>query len=95
MNINATIQEDFVMSIGDCYEKFVRHNKIKNLSPRTIVGYYNNYKMFCSVVSPTDNISIVDIEKIEDYIEYLQDERQISPISVNTALRTIRTFLYF
>lgn len=95
MNIKATVQQDFAMSIGDCYEKFERHNKIKNLSPRTILGYYNNYKMFCNVVSPTDNISIVDIEKVEDYIAYLQDERQVNPTSVNTGLRQLRTFLYF
>lgn len=79
----------------DCaYEDFINYKKIQNLSKGSINFYENKISRFIedTEVNVTNQINN---KTVENYIKILNEKYNLSPISVNTHLRAVRTFLYF
>ena len=82
-----------IKNIGEGFERFQKFNKSKNLSEKTIEYYKESYEIFRKYLSLNDIFNFNDLNRefIEDYTIYLQ-EKDLSPNSINTYLRAIRTF---
>jgi integrase/recombinase XerD len=84
------------LTMEEAFKKFNQRNKIKNLSDATMRFYKSNYGWFkkftdeCNI----EMIEEVDNDVIEKYILHLRG-RLNNPISINTYLRAVRSFLYY
>ena len=95
------------MTIEKGGEKYLKYIKITNRTPKTIKYYegclrsFSSYLQYKKEISnderePTNVLcSDVNEDMILDYIEYLQDIRKISDITVNSYLRGLRALFYW
>lgn len=85
-------------SVDVAAERFSKANQVKNLSPATL-KYYDAYvKRFIDFLGNGETpISSIELSTVEDYILSLKasKEKSMCDISVNTALRAVRAFLYY
>lgn len=83
------------MTINESFGEFINHCNAKNLKPVTIEGYQRNYNYFYSYLG--NNISLSDVNKqlLNDYINYLKKNTTRNTVSINTTLRSIRTWLNY
>lgn len=83
-------------NITSLYQQSQTHNKVKNLSEKTIDYYYWNLKSFINYLSSKNIILIskVDLSVIDDYI-LLQKKKDSNTTSINTHIRAVRAFLYY
>lgn len=86
-NAKITVQEG--------YEKFIRIKKTENLSPETIRWYNECYRYFSEFVDVTQPCSTLTKDNFYEYIEYLQENKEAKPTTMNSYLRAVRTILYF
>jgi len=83
-------------NITSLYQQFQTHNKVKNLSEKTIDYYYWNLKPFINYLSSKHIISISKVNSsiVDNYILF-QKEKYSNTTSINTRLRAVRAFLYW
>ena len=97
MNRRLKVQNPFIekrTSPEDAKKAFLRHCRVKNLSPKSIQYYEEDITFFFNHV---ENISFVDeitLEVFEDFIgQQLDEGKKVS--SLNTRIRGLRVFLNF
>ena len=81
----------------DGFEEFLQYCHLKNLRPKTIQNYQQNFNQFYEYVkSMTIHESINEITQadINDYVLYLKD-KGIRDTSVNSYLRGLRAMIHF
>ena len=83
------------MSVKQAFEKFMIHNEAKNLTKSSIKYYRENYGYFIESIDEAIPISQICIEDVEAFSLYLRKYKNRKDTSVNTAIRAIRSFLYF
>lgn len=81
-------------SILECFENFMKHCKVKNLSPHTLKTYERECNYFIEWYGEENSIRDINLETIEDYIIYIQG-LDISQTYRCTKIRQLRAFLYF
>ena len=81
-------------SISECFAIYIKHCKVKNLSPQTIITYERECNYFISWYGEDESIRNVNQEVIEDYTVHIQS-LNISQTYVCTKIRQLRAFLYF
>jgi len=83
-------------SIQEAFERFQKRNEVINLSPETI-KYYECYsrQLFAFLGDTNKPVSSIDQETIQNYILHLKAKETVSDVTVNTALRMARGFLYY
>lgn len=93
MKKQLILQSD--LTLKEAFDKFQKANKLKNLSAPTIDYYQDGYSKFLKF-NPDENLPLnqINSEFIKDYTGYLMGSTK-SMISVNTYLRSFRTFLYW
>lgn len=80
------------LTVKEAYDQFQRHNLTKGLSEGTI-RYYESYsRAFFKFLGDTGQpLTEVTKDTVDNYTLYLKGK----DTTVNTALRTVRAFLYF
>ena len=74
-------------------EEFLRHCRLKNLSPRTLEYYGEDLNYFQRCVT-VENVHDITREVMEDFIDHeMQKGNRIT--AINTRLRGLRVFLRF
>ena len=73
---------------------FLKHCKLKNLSPYSILYYEKNLDYFWEAEAQIKYVDEVDQEVIEDYIGKMM-ERGNRVTAINTRLRAVYTFLHY
>lgn len=83
-------------TIPSLYQQFQTHNKVKNLSEKTIDYYYWNLKPFIAYLSDQSISSIEEVNSsvIDTYILSLKKNYD-NATSINTHIRAVRAFLYW
>ena len=79
--------------LSDAFSLFLKHCKVKNLSPQTIKSYQSLCKPFLNWY--TGNIRDITISTIDDFILYLRENTKANDISFNTYVRNTKAFLYW
>jgi integrase/recombinase XerD len=85
------------LTIVKAFEEFVTACKIKNLSNQTITYYELTMKKFETFLFSRDifKASEITLQAIEDYTIYLKGQPNLNDVSVNSALRGVRSFVYY
>lgn len=81
--------------IESAYADFLIHCKARNLSPATLSYYDQCYKLFLNVVPVGTSLEMINIKTIEEFILYLRESTNSSPVSINTRLKGVRAFLNY
>lgn len=81
-------------NIKKIFNEFQTRNKIRNLSPKTIIYYEVQTRSLFDFLRQQSISNIQDVipDVVDNYILYLQGTRE-NPITVNTILRSVRAFL--
>ena len=89
-------RQQSITNIASLFQQFQTHNKVKNLSEKTIDYYYWNLKSFIDYLSSEGIVSINDVNScvLDNYI-LSQKEEYKNTTSINTHLRAVRAFLYW
>jgi integrase/recombinase XerD len=93
-----TTQETQTSNFQNAVKEFLRHCRIKGLSPHTIKFYDKELKQtgraFAEINAPLSNIRKVKMSHIEQFVEHQQDlGRAVN--TINARLRAGRTFFNF
>ena len=91
-----TLETNKEKKLCQALDEFIRIKKANRVTDKTLKNYQIFLRYFADYVG--ENTICCDIvhDTIIGYIEHLQETRKgISDISINTYLRTLRTFLYF
>lgn len=88
-----TIQEEEVL-VGAAAEEFYRHNVAKNLAVESRNTYERKVNKFVKYYGATKIISNISVKDLDDYMYYL-NESGVKPVTVQSDLKHLRTFLNF
>ena len=91
--ITMTKNDD--LTIEQAFELFIRKATVRNLSQNTIRVYGYHFETFCNYVSREDLISNVTEKTIDNFIMYLKENTAANDVTINSYMRTIRSFLYY
>ena len=92
--LKSTALDLYIQDINE----FENGLKSENLSPSTAKNYVGYLKLFCSwCILYQDSIllSNITIEKIRDYISYLQDILKLRPNTINCYLAAVRKMFQY
>ncbi|WP_353892690.1 tyrosine-type recombinase/integrase [Proteinivorax hydrogeniformans] len=81
------------ISLEEGYDKFRKHNKVKNLSQSTVSFYDICFRLFNRYYD--NDIDKIDREVIDDYILHLRADDSVNDISIQSYIRGLRAFLYY
>ena len=86
-----TIDEFF-----DLFDKFYHIKSMEGLADRSLKNHAVHMKYFAEFIGhlhPTDTVCRFDVEVCRMYINYMLYEKQLSNVTVNIRLRTLKTYL--
>ncbi|MFO7815153.1 MAG: phage integrase N-terminal SAM-like domain-containing protein, partial [Halanaerobiales bacterium] len=90
-----TMENKCSLTLGEAWEKFKRHCKVKNLAEVTIDYYKHGYEYLLEYFGKDYKVKDIEQEYIEELIEDLMVNSELKKTSINSKLRAIRRFLYF
>ena len=83
------------ITVDEAFDLFIRKAVVRNLSKNTIRVYGYHFDAFCKYVDKNSLIREVVAETVDGFILYLKESSEANDITINSYLRTIRTFLYY
>lgn len=91
-----TLRVDTEQTVRECFEGYITKCTVRNLSPQTISTYRKHYDVFEEFLGGEDTqMSEIEEQHIDDFIIYLRNRPNCGDITVNSYLRSIRSFLYY
>jgi integrase/recombinase XerD len=87
-----------IISMSELLKRFLNNCEIRGLTYKTIKTYKEftiRLINYMENVLNIYNIKKIDIDIIEIYIEYLNKERKISKISINSTIRNVKPYFKF
>ena len=93
ITINAGVKDGVTLEI--LFDAFIKNCRIKNLRPDSIRSYRDKVVPFLRFIGPDFLSSEISQKEIEKYVLYLKDRGTTNAISINSNLRSIRSFLYY
>lgn len=83
------------ITLEEMFSLFLRKCKVKNLTDNSIKSYEVKCGVFINHIGKYTPASTVTRDMVDDFIIYLQEEKKVNDISVNSYLRSVRAFLYY
>lgn len=84
------------MTIKDSFDEYITHCQAKSLKQVTIDGYRRNYQYFIDWLGDdTQPIKTITKSILESFILHLQNNTSRNNVSINTTLRSIRSWLNY
>lgn len=80
------------ISIEDAFDQFIKICEVKNYSKETIKTYKVHFKVFYMFLDCTSVIDITQ-QMVNDFVLYMKG--RCGDITINSYLRSIRSFLYY
>lgn len=95
-NQKITLQNPDVLTVKECFDEYINHCTIKNLSEKTIKLYKNQFRVFLETLDNEDKlIDDITSDDVDNFILYLRKNHVCNDITINSYLRGVRAFLYF
>ncbi|MCL2718725.1 MAG: tyrosine-type recombinase/integrase [Lachnospiraceae bacterium] len=82
-------------TLRQAYDEHIRIRKVNGVTDRTIHSYNQAFKYFTAYIDEDTACHEITHDTIIGYIEHVQKNCNASNISINSYLRSIRTFLYY
>ena len=89
------MNERYHMTVKEALESFTNRCKRDNLSDVTIKTYKEHISNLVKYIGSDKEVNIIDRQLIDDFIVYLKEERHLKDTSINTYLRSIKTFVSY
>lgn len=83
------------VTVQDGFNQFIIRCQIKNLTDESIKSYKEKVKHFITFCGEDTPLHTVTRKTVDNYIIWLQENRNCGSICINTYLRSLRAFLYF
>lgn len=84
------------ITIGESFTEYIEHCEVKSLKPITIDGYKRNYQYFIDWLGDCNEpLSTITKTTLQSYIKHLQRNTDRNNVSINTTLRSIRSWLNY
>ena len=94
-NQKLTLQNPNDLTVEKCFDEYLNHCIIKNLSPETIRLYQNQFRSFKDILDEETMISEITVTDVNNYILHLRKNHTCNDITINSYLRGVRAFLYY
>lgn len=88
-----TLRKSEDITAQEAMELFIRKCHVKNLTQNSIESYEQKCKKFINFIDEDTCVSSVTSDTIDNFI--LQLQKEVSEITVNTVLRSVRAYMYF
>ncbi|WP_409253861.1 tyrosine-type recombinase/integrase [Bacillus sp. SCS-153A] len=83
------------LTLFEMFDRFMTVKKTEGLSSRTITDYYNNFKYFKNYQEEDLSAGEITIDVFRGFIGYMLHELELSPVTANVRIRTMRAFIRF
>ena len=83
------------VTVHEGFDQFITKCRIKNLTDETITSYKLKLNHFLVFYGENELLKTVTQETVDNYILWLNDNRNCGSISINSYLRALRAFLYY
>ncbi|WHY88202.1 phage integrase SAM-like domain-containing protein [Neobacillus novalis] len=84
-----------VLSLDEMFNKFMIAKKTEGLAPRTIEEYYKHYDNLKEFLGEDMTNENVTTEDFQGYIGFMIHDKELSPMTVNIRIRTMRAFIRY
>jgi integrase/recombinase XerD len=92
--IRMDAEKDFTAQAT--FDRYTRKCSVSNLSSKTIGTYQCHFKVFRRFLEAKSvGLQEITLATVEDFILYLKDTRHCKDITINSYLRSLRSFLNF
>lgn len=88
-----TNQEEKI-TVGSAADEFYKHNVAKNLAEQSRNTYKRKINKFVKFYGATELINSISVKDLDDYMFHLNDSG-IKPVTIQSDMRHLRTFLNF
>jgi integrase/recombinase XerD len=93
---NSTSTRDVSNSLTEeMFEKFIIMKRTEALAPRTLTDYKNNFTFFIQYVGNILTNKELNIEVFRGFIGHMLQEQNLSPVTANVRIRTMRAYIRF
>lgn len=93
--MKITMQKTNELYLKDGFEKFIQRCHVKNLSPKTITYYCNEFDRFQKFVSGNPPLNEITSNTIEKYTLYLKEKTSANDVTIASYMRAIRAIFYY
>ncbi|UOE57286.1 tyrosine-type recombinase/integrase [Cytobacillus oceanisediminis] len=83
------------LTLTEMFERFMDIKKTEGLAKRTIDDHYLHFTYFCEFIQRDLKNEEITVEVFRDYIAYMLEERDLSPVTVNIRIRPLKAFLRY
>lgn len=82
-------------TLFELFERFMSVKKTEGLATRTIEDYFTNFSYFKNYLAEDLPAEEITIEVFRGFIGYMLHEVELSPVTANIRIRTMRAFIRF
>ncbi len=90
-----TMDKKTNITVDEAFQNFIRKCKVRNLAETTISTYTVHYKIFEEYINGKSLVNEIKPETWENFILYIRKNRNCIDLTINSYLRSIRTFFYY
>ncbi|MDD9312593.1 tyrosine-type recombinase/integrase [Cytobacillus firmus] len=94
-NAKSTNKVTGELTLFEMFDRFMAVKKTEALSSRTITDYYTNFEYFKKYLVEDLSADEIEIDTFRGFIGYMLHEMELSPVTANVRIRTMRAFIRF
>jgi integrase/recombinase XerD len=95
-NTGKSISAAFAsLTLAEMFERFMNVKRTEGLARKTIEDYETHFRYLMEYLENDVTNDQINIELFREYIDWMLNDRGLSPVTVNIRLRTMRAFLRF
>jgi integrase/recombinase XerD len=83
------------LTLFEMFDRFMSFKKTEALASRTLADYYTNFEYFKEFIGEDLTVDEITTDLFRDFIGYMLHERELSPVTANVRIRTLRAFIRF
>ncbi|KON88876.1 integrase [Sporosarcina globispora] len=83
------------LTLFEMFERFMTVKKTEALSVRTLADYKTNFEYFKQYVVEDLSFDEITLDVFRGFIGYMLHEKELSPVTANVRIRTMRAFIRF
>lgn len=83
------------LTLSEMFEKFISVKKTEGLATRTIHDYLTHFDYFKSFLGEDLSKDEITLDIFRDFVGYMLHEKELSPVTANVRIRTMRAFIRF
>lgn len=83
------------LSLTEMFDRFMAVKRTEGLSPRTVEEYEIHFRYLMEFLDQDIPNEDITADLFREYIDWMLNDRGLSPVTVNIRLRTMRAFMRF